>query len=93
MGQTPSSVWLRLKMSYTGDDWIFFENAYLSYDGITREFPFNKYKDKESDNSGGDVWEWIDLSVSSDDAVIVPGTTPTLTFSIDSDVMSEQITE
>lgn len=67
MGQRSSSVWLRLKMSYTGDDWIFFENAYLSYDGITREFPFNKYKDKESDNSGGEVWEWIDLGVSSDD--------------------------
>ena len=67
MGQTSSNVWLRLKMSYTGDDWIFFEHAYLSYDGRTREFPFNKYKDKESDNSGGDVWEWIDLSVSDGD--------------------------
>lgn len=67
MGQTPGNVWLRLKMSYVGDDWIFFENAYLSYDGITREFPFNKYQDKESDNSGGEVWEWIDLSVSNDD--------------------------
>ena len=67
MGKSSSNVWLRLKMSYTGDDWIFFENAYLSYDGITREFPFNKYKDKNSDNSGGDVWEWIDLGVSNDD--------------------------
>ena len=46
-------------MSYTGDDWIFFENAYLSYDGNTREVSFNKYNDKESDNSGGKVWEWI----------------------------------
>lgn len=67
MGQSSSNVWLRLKMSYTGDDWIFFENAYLSYDGITREFPFNKFKDKKTDNSGGEVWEWIDLGVSSDD--------------------------
>jgi len=67
MGKRSSSVWLRLKMSYAGDDWIFFENAYLSYDGITREFPFNKYSDKKSDNYGGEVWEWIDLSVSNDD--------------------------
>lgn len=67
MGKRSNSVWLRLKMSYTGDDWIFFDNAYLSYDGITREFPFNKYNDKESDHSGGDVWEWIDLHVSNDD--------------------------
>lgn len=67
MGQTPSNIWLRIKMSYTGSDWIFFEKAYLSYDGRTREFPFEKYKDKESDNAGGYVWEWIDLSVSDDD--------------------------
>lgn len=67
MGQKSNNVWLRLKMSYTGDEWIFFEHAYLSYDGITREFPFDKYKNKETDNSGGDVWEWIDLSVSNED--------------------------
>lgn len=61
--------WLRLKMSYEGDDWIFFEQAYLSYDGNTKEIAFNKYKDKESDNSGGSVWEWIDVSV--DDSLIM----------------------
>ena len=71
MGNNGSSVWLRLMMSYTGDDWIFFEHAYLSYDGITREFPFNKYQDKKSDNSGGSVWEWIDLGVSNDDLVFL----------------------
>ena len=71
MGNNESSVWLRLMMSYTGDDWIFFEHAYLSYDGITREFPFNEYQDKKSDNSGGSVWEWIDLGVSNDDLVFL----------------------
>ena len=63
IGRSESSVWLRLKMSYTGDDWIFFEKAYLSYDGNTREISFNRYDDKESDNDGGYVWEWIDISV------------------------------
>ena len=52
-------------MSYRGDDWIFFEHAYLSYDGNTKEIIFNKYDDKESDNDGG-VWEWIDLTVNKD---------------------------
>ena len=65
IGKNDSNVWLRLKMSYSGDDWIFFENAYLSYDGNTREINFNKYENKESDNSGGEVWEWIDVSVDS----------------------------
>ena len=63
IGKNDSQVWLRLKMSYNGDDWIFFERAYLSYDGNTREISFNEYQDKESDNSGGEVWEWIDVSV------------------------------
>lgn len=67
MGENDHNIWLRLKMSYYGDNWIFFEKAYLSYDGNTREFPFNKYNDKESDHEGGYVWEWIDLSVSEYD--------------------------
>jgi len=59
-----SKPWMRLKMSYNGDDWIFFEKAFLSYNGNTLEIPFDKYDDKESDNSGGEVWEWIDVSVT-----------------------------
>lgn len=66
IGSNGSSTWLRLKMSYQGDDWIFFERAYLSYDGNTKEILFNEYDDKETENSGGGVWEWIDVSVSSD---------------------------
>lgn len=48
-----------LTMSYTGDDWIFFENAYLSYDGNTMEILYDKYRNKETDNGDGGVWEWI----------------------------------
>lgn len=61
-----SQPWLILKMSYQGDDWIFFEKAFLSYDGNTKQIPFNKYDDKETENSGGGVWEWIQVSVTSD---------------------------
>ena len=50
-------------MSYKGDNWIFFEKAYLSYDGNTMEIPFDKYDNKKSDNSGYGVWEWIDVGV------------------------------
>ncbi len=63
IGKSDNSVWLRLKMSYYGDDWIFFKSAYLSYDGNTIEIPFNDYKDKETENSTS-VWEWIDVSLS-----------------------------
>lgn len=59
-------IWLRLKMSYSGDDWIFFESALLSYDGNSIGISFDKYDDKDSDNSGGEVWEWIDVEVKDD---------------------------
>lgn len=63
IGKDNSNIWLRLKMSYNGDDWIFFENAYLSYDGNTLEIPFDRYRDKKTDNDS-EVWEWIDVLVS-----------------------------
>lgn len=63
-GLSPS---IRLKMSYMGDDWIFFENAYLSYDGNTKEIFFDRYKERKSDNGDGDVWEWLDVSINDND--------------------------
>ena len=65
MGVKEESKWLILMMSYEGDDWIFFENAYLSYDGNTKEISFNEYEDKETDVSNG-VSEWISVSVNKD---------------------------
>lgn len=61
-GGTP---WLRLSMQYKGEDWIFFKNAYLSYDGNTKEVIFDDYKEKETEVGEG-VYEWIDVSVDSD---------------------------
>jgi hypothetical protein len=56
MGDTGTSRWLRLMISYKGDSWIFFEKAYLSYDGNIREIIFNKYDDKKTENDSG-VWD------------------------------------
>lgn len=65
IGQEGTTVWLRLKMSYEGEDWIFFEHAYLSYDENTITIPFDEYRDKKTDNGyGGRVWEWIDVPVN-----------------------------
>ena len=64
MGKRASGKpWLRLKMSYYGSGWIFFDKAYLSYDGNTLEIPFDEYKDKKTDNYT-ECWEWIDVPVS-----------------------------
>jgi outer membrane murein-binding lipoprotein Lpp len=66
LGENGNNRWLRIKMSYKGDDWIFFDKAFLSYEGNTIEVLFDDYEDKESDNAGGYVWEWIDLNLTSD---------------------------
>ncbi len=63
-GSNSTSKWLRLEMSYSGNDWIFFKKAYLSYDGNTKEITFNDYQEKKSDHSSGKVWEWIDVSIN-----------------------------
>lgn len=58
---------LRLQMSYTGSDWIFFEKAYLSFDGNTKQIFFDNYREKKSDNGYDGVWEWIDVSLEDSD--------------------------
>lgn len=66
IGQDKTNVWLRMQISYTGDDWIFFDEVYLSCDGDTYQVNFDRYKEKESDNGSGEVWEWIDVSATPD---------------------------
>ena len=63
IGQKDNTIWLRLLVSYYGSDWIFFDKAQLLIGNLTCTIPFDKYKDKETDNSGGMVWEWIDVPV------------------------------
>ena len=58
-------------MSYQGDNWIFFEHAYLSYDGNTKQIIFDQYDDKETENGRGGVWEWIDLTVTKDEEMFL----------------------
>lgn len=65
IGQQGNQVWLCLKMSYYGDSWIFFDSAYLSYEGNTYKIPFNEYEDKKSD-SDTETWEWITVVVNND---------------------------
>ena len=64
IGKKTGNVWLRMKMQYHGEDWIFFNKAYLSYDGNTIEIPFDEYREKDTEVSGG-VWEWIDVAVDN----------------------------
>lgn len=59
IGEKNNSYWLRLKMQYAADDWLFINKAIFLVDGET--FPVTG--NWERDNSGGQIWEWIDMPV------------------------------
>ena len=68
LGQDSTHTWLRLVLNYTGDDWVFFKQILMNIDGEQHQKSFS-YFDVVRDNSGGRVWEYIDLDVSNDSDV------------------------
>ncbi len=66
IGTTGSNTWLRLDFHYTGNDWLFFNKIIISVDGRTYTKTYGHF-DVERDNSGGKVWEWVDISPSNSD--------------------------
>lgn len=66
IGKRDSSVWLRWKFNYTGDDWIFWTDLTFLVDGDTYSKHFSYY-DVKRDNGYGDVWEVGDIEPSSSD--------------------------
>lgn len=66
IGEKGSSVWLRFRMNYTGDNWVFFEKVIFVVDG-EKTTKYYDYYDVNRDNGYGDVWENVDISPSSSD--------------------------
>ena len=64
LGQDDSSTWLRLVYNYTGDDWVFYDSVIVAADDERFTKSFN-YFDIVHNNSGGDVWEYIDTDVGA----------------------------
>ncbi len=58
--------WFRFKVSYYGSDWIFFTKEIINVDGILFNIE-HEYFDMKHDNSGGGVFEWIDVKPSDAD--------------------------
>lgn len=66
IGESGSSVWLRLRYNYTGSRWIFYEDITVWIDGKTYRPRFD-YDDVTRDNASGDVWEYLDIRPTSND--------------------------
>jgi tetratricopeptide (TPR) repeat protein len=61
---------LNLRLMMFDSDWVFFEFVKIDVDGEKFFFVFD-YFDVERDNSGGNVWEWHDLTPSEEDLEMI----------------------
>ncbi|MHB1081984.1 MAG: zinc ribbon domain-containing protein [Prosthecobacter sp.] len=66
IGKKEGSLWLRMKITYTADDWLFIKNFTFNIDGTSYSLPISYFRDRKSDNSGGKIWEWVDLMVDAE---------------------------
>ncbi|MDZ7663153.1 hypothetical protein [Thiohalophilus sp.] len=64
IGVKPDKTWLRMKIKYYGDDWLFVRSYKVAADSFRWESPSLEF---ERDHSGGNVWEWIDKSPTDED--------------------------
>jgi outer membrane murein-binding lipoprotein Lpp len=65
------SPFLRLRIQYAADDWLFIERYVIKVDGITYEIAEEKYGEIETDNGSGGIWEWLDRSVTKKEMEIM----------------------
>ena len=61
IGFTEEDSWLRLKVKYYGDNWLFVNSFTVAADDYRWQSPNFTFK---RDHSGGKVWEWVDMPVS-----------------------------
>lgn len=63
--------WLRLRIQYAADDWLFIEKYIIKVDGVTYTISEEKYGEIETDNGDGGIWEWLDRAVDNDEFEII----------------------
>ncbi|PKK35114.1 hypothetical protein BWI96_18855 [Siphonobacter sp. SORGH_AS_0500] len=62
MGKEGENIWLRFVVAYSGDDWLFVKGCKILTD--KNDYDIIPENDFERDNAGGDVWEWIDETMT-----------------------------
>lgn len=63
IGKKGNHIWPCARISYTGSDWIFFDEITFLIGQGTFTFAFDKYKDRDTEVSGGRVAEWVNMSI------------------------------
>jgi hypothetical protein len=62
IGFNETSQWLRFKVKYYDDDWLFVNSYKVAADDYRWQSPKLTFK---RDHSSGSVWEWIDVSAKA----------------------------
>lgn len=70
IGKNESRIWLRLRIQYTADDWLFIENYVIKADDQRFDIAPD-YFAIERDNAYGAIWEWYDGAVERKDIRMV----------------------
>jgi tetratricopeptide (TPR) repeat protein len=65
-----SEPYLRMEVRYSDDDWLFVKYAEIKIDGSVYDFDISS-SEWETDNGSGDIWEWADVSPTSDHLDII----------------------
>jgi hypothetical protein len=55
------SPWLRFRINYTADDWLFIHTYKFKIDGTPYQID-TLYGEVERDHDGGEIWEWYDVA-------------------------------
>lgn len=58
------TAWVRLKLYYADDRWLFIKKALIKTDDYKQEYNYLTFK---RDNSSGIIWEWNDSAATNDD--------------------------
>jgi len=61
-----NDCWLRLRIRYAADDWLFIKKYILKIDDYTYTILPGDFN-VQRDNSGGRIWEWYDKTPSKSD--------------------------
>jgi hypothetical protein len=63
--------YLRLRIQYAADDWLFIERYIIKVDGKTYNILEENYGEIETDNGNGGIWEWLDRNVGDSELNII----------------------
>ena len=73
IGKKGNKIWPCARISYTGSDWIFFDEITFLINGQTFTFAFDKYKDRDTEVSGGRVAEWVNMGIEYYSFIMLAG--------------------